>query len=183
VKCFSQLEFSSVTSTHTEFLDSFYSLVVFEKVSKALIHQLKYKSVKEIAVVCARMMYMYGSFPPSHVITCIPLHRKRFSQRGYNQAEEIARELSRLLGVTYLNTLQRIVHTQNLASISDPEERKNVISGQFTTNHDVVANIQNKNIMIVDDVWTTGSTLEEAARILKSAGAAQVLGVTFAHGA
>lgn len=178
--CFSQLEFSGESSSTFEFLDSITALVDFEKVSKSLIYQLKYASVKEIALVCARMMYLYGNFSSSTYITSIPLHRFRQANRGYNQAEEIAREFSRLVGIPYIQTLYRVVHTHNLASIAHPEERKRIIAGQLAINPGL--NLRGATILIVDDVWTTGATMNEAARILKSNDAKKVCGATFAHG-
>jgi ComF family protein len=179
--CFSQLEFSSKFET-TAFLDSVTSLVIFEKISKSLVHQLKYQSVKELAIMSARMMYMYGNFPHAEVITSIPLHRYRLAYRGFNQAEVIAREFSRLLNKPYIPLLERIVHTSNLATITNPDERQKIIEGQFRLLNIAKDYVISKKILIIDDVWTTGATLNEAARTLKKEPIESINGYTFAHG-
>jgi competence protein ComFC len=181
-KCFSNLQFSNQEKIHTSYLDSIASLVSFEKISKALVHQLKYQSVIELGVVCARMMYLYGNFPETELVTSIPLHRYRSAQRGFNQAEVIAKELAKLLQLPYLTVLQRNIHTSNLASVSNTEDRKRIISGQFSLLQKNKQQFINKNILIVDDVWTTGATLEEATRILKLNNVKAVHAYTFAHG-
>jgi ComF family protein len=163
-------------------LDTVSALLTIELISRSMIHQLKYQSVKEIAVVCARLMYMYGTIPRTELITSIPLHPVRLHQRGFNQAEEIGTELARLLQRPYVQTTRRTTHTQNLASTTTVEERKNIIKNQFAIVPSMASTINGRSILLIDDVWTTGSTLAAVATVLKQHGVAAVHGYTFAHG-
>lgn len=179
--CFLKIEFSGIEPKKTEYCDGIFSACKLNSVTKNSIYQLKYGSVKQLGKICARILYLYSSFPEADYITDIPLHPTRKNSRGFNQAEEIAKELSQLLKYQYLATLDRTINTRNLASIVNPEERAKVIQNQFKLKPAALV-IKDKRVIIVDDVWTTGSTLNEAARILKMGGAQSVFGVTFAHG-
>lgn len=181
-RCFSMLQFSNETIYDHVSLSSISSLLMLEPISRSMIHQLKYNSVKEVAVLCARMMFLYGSIPKSEVITSIPLHPYRQNSRGFNQAEEIARELAKLLHQPFITTLYRSKHSINLASIKDVKIRKKVISGQFTINPVCIPFIQNKKVLLIDDVWTTNATLGEAANTLLQGNPTSIDAFTFAHG-
>lgn len=147
-----------------------------------MIHQLKYSSVKSISTVCAQMMFMQGSLPTVDVVTSIPLHRLRKNSRGFNQAEEIATQFASQSNMPYATLLQRLTHTTNLAQITNIRTRKKVIEHQFTIIPHYASQLSNKTILVIDDVWTTGATLEEVAKILKSHGVKEVHGFSFAHG-
>lgn len=100
----------------------------------------------------------------------IPLHVKRLRQRGYNQALEIAKPLSKQLNIPILtNHLVRNKHTRPQTDCTIKERKKN-ISNSFT----VVNPPQFQTIAIVDDVITTGATINEAAKVLKQNGVEQV---------
>lgn len=181
-KCFSKLEFSTTTETKFKYLDAISSLVTFEPVSKALIHQLKYNSVKEIAKLCARLMFMYGSIPSTSLITSIPLHPIRQCHRGFNQAEEIARELALLHKRPYFTMLKRTRNSDNLASVADSTRRSKIIENQFELLVPLTQYAKTTSVLIIDDVWTSGATLAEAAKILRQKQIGCVYGMTFAHG-
>lgn len=128
------------------------------------------------------MMYLYGNIPDCSSVTSIPLHPKRQSHRGFNQAEEIAVELARLLQLQYIPCLQRVKHSTNLASVSDPLQRRAVIENQFEVLVGMKQYPVPGPVLIVDDVWTTSATLEEASKVLKSLVSSPIHGYTFAHG-
>lgn len=179
--CFSTLDFLSTTSSNYQFLDSVTALTSYNKTTQSLIHALKYQNVQEVAIEIARMLYLYCSIPPTDYLTAVPLHPLRHASRGFNQSSEIAKELSRLLYIPYKEMLVRTVHTKNLASITNKEQRMAIIKNQFCMSNIDNNQVRNTRVLILDDVWTTGATLEEAAKVLKQNGALAVNGLTFTH--
>ncbi|MEE9342155.1 MAG: ComF family protein [Gammaproteobacteria bacterium] len=104
------------------------------------------------------------------VILPVPLHRKRLFTRGYNQSIELARPIQNATGIPIDNTLcKRIIHTEAQSLLPASQRRKN-IRGAFK----IARKIDNTHIVIVDDVMSTGSTLNELANALLKAGARQV---------
>jgi ComF family protein len=102
----------------------------------------------------------------------VPLHRGRLFKRRYNQAAELARPLARSVGAAYLaDTLRRARDTGSQAGKSGSGRRRNV-QGAFRVAHP--ARIAGRRVLVIDDVMTTGATLEACARALKRAGAAGV---------
>ena len=111
----------------------------------------------------------------------IPLSRKRMRQRGFNQAQRIAREVSRHTGIpVYENLLIRVRDTRAQKALND-QERKNNLKRAFKT---TANKVQLDHILLIDDIYTTGSTMDEAAGELKRAGAGEVycLSVTIGRG-
>lgn len=109
----------------------------------------------------------------------IPLHRKRFAERGFNQSEELAKRLSAKYGCSMKpNLLQRVKHTSQQAKLSRTERFSN-IEGAFQMNLKEPVPVK---VIIIDDVLTSGATFIAAARVLKAAGVKEVLCVAIAHG-
>lgn len=109
----------------------------------------------------------------------LPLHKKRERERGFNQAELIARHLSDFFEIPLESTnLIKIKKTKPQTGLNKIQRQENV-KGAFYLKNPLA--ITNKTIFLVDDVFTTGSTLSEAARILKKAGAHQVWGIVVAR--
>jgi ComF family protein len=123
------------------------------------------------------------------LIVPIPLHSRRLRWRGFNQAEEIARGLSEYFGVKMAtDILLRKKHSQPQVKLN-MEERADNIKGCFHIpspyegeGKGEVKYLSNRNIILIDDVATTGSTLNEAARVLKENGAGEVWGLVAAKG-
>jgi competence protein ComFC len=153
-----------------------------------LIKKLKYSFARELGEVMAeiaeRLLKKLSAESrlgkiklDKFIVTPIPLHQQRYNWRGFNQSELIARDLSRRLGLAYQDTLIRIKNKTPQAKLDGAERRQNII-GCFSTKE----NLAGKKIILLDDVATTGSTLNEAAGVLKSAGAAKVWGLVIAKG-
>jgi ComF family protein len=134
-----------------------------------LIHALKYRGRLPLAKFFAAALAARID-GPADVIVPMPLHRQRLAERGFNHAVEIARVLSRLTRTPLaLTGTERLRHTALQAQLPYPERAANV-RGAFACRLDV----RDRRVAVVDDVMTTGTTLNELARVLKGAGAATV---------
>jgi competence protein ComFC len=113
------------------------------------------------------------------IVVPVPLYAKREKERGFNQAEIISLSLSKSLSLPMEKLLVRLKDTGRQVGRTR-EQRLKVMEGAFTVNYK--SQITNyKNILLVDDVWTTGATMRECARVLKNAGARQVGGLVLAR--
>lgn len=110
----------------------------------------------------------------------IPSHRKKLKQRGFNPAEEIGKKITKVLKIPLLNEV--LVKTKPTAAQADlqREERLENIKGVFHCQRPEL--IAGKKILLIDDVFTTGATMEECATELKKAGAKEVWGMAVARG-
>ncbi len=106
-------------------------------------------------------------------IISVPIHKKRFKQRGYNQSELIAKELGKMCGKQYLNKV--LVKTKNIVAQSslDKLDRVRNIKDAYDLGEDAML-VKDKNVAIFDDVFTTGSTVNECAKVLKQNGVSYV---------
>jgi len=113
------------------------------------------------------------------LIIPIPLHPSRERGRGFNQSEAIAEEISKTLGVKLMTgNLIRIKNTKPQPEIKGLEKRQENIAGCFAVKNPEL--IKGKKIIPIDDVFTSGSTMNEAVKILRKAGAARVIGLVIA---
>jgi len=108
----------------------------------------------------------------------IPLSRRREKWRGFNQAEVLTRELNRRFGYEAAEGLHRVRHHEAQASLSEAERLDN-IRGVFAWSG---GRLEGRSVILVDDVVTTGATLNEAALVLRAAGAARICGLVLAKG-
>ncbi|MBI2644826.1 ComF family protein [Candidatus Uhrbacteria bacterium] len=169
-------------NTPVSFLFSAYSYM--DPFARKMVHALKYEYVADVGavmgVLLARAYVSCRRETATHArVVPIPIHKKRFRDRGFNQSELIARAYARELQMPIVaGALERVVNTQSQVELSGFDRMKN-IAGAFAV-HDK-ENIQGSIIYLIDDVYTTGATLIEAARTLKNAGAQDVIGLTFAR--
>lgn len=151
--------------------------------AREMVHNFKYNGVTSLGENLAN--FMANSLTKNQLIitnsylTFVPLHYRRKAQRGYNQAEILARLIGQKTGLKVLDLLKKIKITPRQAQLSGAKRRKN-LSGVFVLKKGI--DIKNKKIIIIDDVMTTGSTLEECARILRGNGAKEVWGLVVARG-
>jgi len=148
---------------------------LYEGVMKEAIHLLKYKKKTGISASLERIMKRYFDhidLPHLDLVVPVPLHRKRFRERGFNQAELIADIVARYFRLKLVkNNLQRVRATKTQTTLARKERIKN-IKGAFQVKNK--GEFQKKSLLLVDDVYTTGTTLKEAARVLKRAEAGEV---------
>jgi len=157
---------------------------------KRLILQFKYEPfVKELSQPLSSLILQHFRMldhPPvffrdktGFVLIPVPLHRRKLKWRGFNQAEEIAKRLSLVLKIPLIpDVLFKIKETQPQVELT-AEMRKENVKGVFVCRNE--NSIKNKKILLVDDVFTTGATMEECARVLKDGGAKEVWGVAVAR--
>lgn len=162
-------------------LDAMRSPFKFDGTIREAIHSLKYKNVRALSGPLAELLAdcIQGEPIKPDVVVPVPLHRKRVRERGYNQSELIVRNLAKLLGVpAATDYMRRDRNTAPQARSASAEERKANVAGAFSCKPGFVTG---KSILIVDDVTTTGATLEACALELKRAGATSVWGLTVAR--
>ena len=142
--------------------------------------RLKYGRKVALARTMSRYMQpLLGDLPGDAVFVPVPLHRARLWRRGFNQSAIVARELSRRTGLAIeIDALQRVRATPPLKGLNLLQRRRTV-AGAFRANR--LAELRGRNIVLVDDVLTTGSTANACARVLKRAGAARVDLVSWAR--
>lgn len=149
---------------------------------KKAIHQLKYRFVSDLVSELVEIVFLkYPLFLNNFdFVIPVPLHKKRFRERGFNQAFLIAQNIGRKLNIPVLeNILTRSQYTKPQFGLSR-DERKINVKNVFLVQDP--SKIKNKNLCLIDDVATTFSTLNESAKVLKRNGAQKVWGIVLAHG-
>ena len=116
---------------------------------------------------------------PFDALVPVPLHHIRFREREFNQAAELASLVSRRCGIPVWNALGRTRYTSTQTKLNRAERMEN-LRGAFRVRQ--TARVKNRHIVLVDDVFTTGSTVEECSRVLLRAGASSVRVITVARG-
>ncbi|MGQ9634297.1 MAG: ComF family protein [Bryobacteraceae bacterium] len=152
--------------------DAAYSFGAYDGALRDLIHLFKYARIRTLAKPLGD--YLVSAFPLDQrfdVIVPMPLHWRRLWQRGFNQADLLARELARRRGLPVVKAVRRKRFTASQAGLPHAARRRNV-SGAFAPAGKGV--VQEKRILLVDDVLTTGATASACARTLKQAGARYV---------
>jgi ComF family protein len=162
-------------------IDAIRSPFRFEGVIRKAVHEFKYRNLRAIAGQLAHFLgdYLTDNPIPYDVIVPVPLHSKRLKERGYNQAELLAIELSRLTGIPVNDTsLGRNIYNMQQAKTRNVEERRQNVIGIFTCLNE---ELFEKRVLLIDDVTTSGATLNACAAVLKKTGTTSVWGLTLAR--
>jgi ComF family protein len=152
---------------------------------ESLIYRFKYSFALDIQklwkkVIEDNFLLLFGDLEKDWLVVPVPLHQKRKRERGFNQSEVIANLIQNAgqeHGFAYHDCLRRTKYTKQQAKLDKLEREKNV-QGTF----EYVTGAIKSKILLVDDVYTTGSTMNECARILKENGVSEVRGVVLARG-
>jgi ComF family protein len=143
---------------------------------RTLVHQLKYADRHDARTLLGRWLAEAGRelLPGIDVIVPVPLGRLRLLQRQFNQAALLAGELARQAGLPMQPlALRRVRSTRSQVGMTREQRRRNV-AGAFRTPERHRGAVRDRNVLLLDDVVTTGATVEACARALKRAGAARV---------
>lgn len=156
--------------------------VAFDDASRPLVHALKYRDTLEAGLLMARMMTRAGRelISEAQLIAPVPLYRWRLWKRRYNQSAFLAQEIARIAHRPYRPDIlirQRATRTQ--VGLDMKARRKNV-RGAFAVRAEAAPALEGKRVLLVDDVRTTGATMDACAETLRRAGAAQVDVLSFA---
>lgn len=141
---------------------------------RKIIHDLKYNAIKKHAIDILKfgITPFYEILSGADFVTSVPLHWLRFIRRGYNQSEVLAKTVSKELDIEYRKTMFRTRYNFTQTK-KTAEQRRKASIGLFALKKN--CNVENKTIVIVDDVCTTGSTVSDCARVLYAAKAKKVI--------
>lgn len=146
--------------------------------AKQLIHDFKFVRKQAAAKKIAQMMAETLPYlPPDTIITHIPTASRRVRQRGYDHAELLAAALSRELGLSRKKLLVRVTRTRQVGA--KRAERIKQMENAFRAIND--DDLRKSTVLLIDDLVTTGATLESAAKCLKTSGAKSISAAVFAH--
>jgi len=144
------------------------------------IHHFKYSNLQDLAIPLGRLMgdYWQKNPLPAEIIVPVPLHTDRLRERGYNQAALLARELRKGIGLPVSETsLVRVRATRPQVDLNAQERKENVRDAFSCSNTD----LKDKRVLLIDDVYTTGATLEACSIALREIGARSVWALTLAR--
>lgn len=182
-RCYETLEFTQheFINPSQKSLNSIVCCCYYNGIAKKIIHELKYKSVVAVGKIIAHLMFYHSNIPNFDVLTFVPIHKKKLDQRGFNQSQVIALELAKLTKKPIVELLIKTKHTQSQMSLELKTNRENNIEGTINTNPEIPFSFTFKNptVLIVDDVFTSGTTLNYCAKILKNFGFKTVHGICF----
>jgi ComF family protein len=148
-------------------------------VYKQIIKEFKFYDMPWLAEVLAQEMMPY--LPHGYdLLVPVPLHPNRLHERGYNQSELLTRALSRYSGIPWQHSLKRVRDTPHQTGLNR-EERLHNLHNAFSLKGADTA-IKGKRIILIDDVFTTGSTLLSCAKVLHQHGAKEITSCTLASG-
>jgi ComF family protein len=156
---------------------------LFEDGVRQTIHRLKYDDRHSLVATLARLMadFWRANPMPADLLIPVPLHPARQRERGYNQSDLLARALGDMINLPVVTTgFRRVRHTQPQVDLHSADRRENV-QGAFVFQSRGGVAVRGRRIVVIDDVCTTGSTLEACSIALKSAGASAVWGFTLAR--
>lgn len=162
-----------------ESLDWIRGWVYYQSPVDQIVHEFKYNDRRSLARFFGRKVASILRSDPKYrkieLIIPIPLHKRKERARGFNQSDLLAREIGRELDIPVERGLVRIRNSRSQTGLTE-KERKNNVRGVF----ELKTAVDNLHVLLVDDVMTTGSTINEAASVLKEYGARSVLGAVAA---
>ncbi|MDO8602233.1 MAG: ComF family protein [Candidatus Omnitrophota bacterium] len=168
----------------TPYFDQAWSACHYEGALKSLIHDFKYKKItalsKDFADLIINFMKKYDIGKDSRIILSVPMHPGRLFRREVNHADILARAIGKDLGISYSgNALKKIKDTPPQSKLKREARMKNLRSSFSLKNSRI---FRGKDILLVDDLFTTGSTVNECSRLLKDSGAGRIDVITLARG-
>ena len=161
--------------------DRMRAAVAYGEIPRAVALKLKYGGRPGVAETIARFVERHLDPGPEPLLVPVPLHRWRIWRRGYNQAALIASALARRARLeARLDLIERVKATPPLKGMG-PKARRDAVRGAFRIPARHKDRIRGRSVVLVDDVYTSGATADGCARVLKRAGAAQVVVLAWAR--
>lgn len=148
-----------------------------------VVHMLKYGGKLYLAEPMAKFMAQElatWDISPD-MITAVPLHDNREKDRGYNQSRLLAENISKSVKIPYVEIADKIVDNPSQTQLGYEKRRENV-KGVYKLKSNIRRKIKGKKILIIDDIFTTGATVDELSKVLLDGGASEIFVLTFAHG-
>jgi len=153
-----------------------------DPILRNLIHYFKYESFENLSPLLGELTIKYIENCKlkieNYIVIPVPLSSRSLRRRGFNQSKSLAEFIAANFNLTMINGLKRTKNTLPQAKLKDNEERAKNVKNCFTVQN--AENIKNKNILLVDDVFTSGATMNEAVRILKENGARRIIALVLA---
>jgi len=165
--------------------------LVYKGGVKKLVYVFKYPPyLKDLRTQLGELLYegliqkenFFSLLEEQSLFVPIPLHAEKFRKRGYNQSLLLAEDLAKKFGIEMRDCLQRVKKTKTQVGLTKEEREKNIAGAFSLKSHEMMLSQKYHNVFLIDDVVTSGSTLREAAKVLKKAGYPNVWGITLAHG-
>jgi len=184
--CFNKLPLNTELPSNNLLIASYYEYPLIKKI----IHRYKYDFVKELAKPLGLLMIKkLNNFPNNFnknnsILIPVPLHKKRLKWRGFNQSELLAQVISQELNIPVINNiLIRNKHTLPQVKLENSKQRKENIEQVFSLEvRPRQLDFKNKNIILIDDISTTGATLKECTKALKPLKPKKIIGLVVARG-
>lgn len=152
---------------------------VMEEGARQLAHALKYDGMTALASPMAGLIFERLDLGPADLVVPVPLHGGRRRSRGFNQSELLAKHLAAAAWLPVdARAARRVRATKPLAKTMHRDERRAIVEGAFAG---VPERLEGRRVLLVDDVVTTGATLDACSKALLAAGAASIHCVTFAR--
>lgn len=165
-----------------EHCDSIHAVALFQGPVRDAVHALKYQRKPYVAASCAALMLPVAKgLPTPDLVMAVPLSSKRLRQRRYNQATLLARHIATALAVPLLNDVVERAHADTPQVGLGAAARWENVHRQFSVPDCKRALIEGKHLLIIDDVVTTGATLQALGQTLKKSGAKTVRALTLAQ--
>mgnify|MGYP001570237246 FL=1 len=173
-------------------LDGLWSLGIYQDSLKNAIQKLKYKGIKELAEILTDIIIEYfAKYQPfildqitktrgvGWAVISVPLYWWRENNRGFNQSALIGQNLSKKLGLDYCEGIKRIRYTRPQVKLKGKQRKENIRNAfEISPNYSLSPR---PYTLLIDDVWTTGSTMRECCYVLKRSGAKKVWAITLAR--
>lgn len=161
------------------YFEKLFSIGIYSGLLKTLIYEYKYNKNKDLSKLFSDLVYekIKNIKDKIDIITSIPIHKEKLKTRGFNQAELFAKRISYKTRWKYLEIIERVKNTKAQFSLNILERKEN-LKDAFIINK---KNIENKNVVLVDDIYTTGTTIKEACIELKKSGVNKIYIIVIAR--
>lgn len=170
------------TKDKTKYFNYLYSSLKYENVVRNKIISYKFGEAsymyKTFAKIIINNTKIYRFLESYDIITAVPMYKLKKNARGYNQSELVAKEIAKQANITFCDNILIKTKSTKVQSTLTKKQREDNVKGAFEVLNELLVN--NKKIVLFDDIYTTGSTVNECARALKKAGANEIFVLTIA---